>query len=647
MVGGEVVLSLAWLIPVFPVLAWLIIGLSGRKMQNRGSGIAIPAVLISFLFSLAVLVQVAQGQSYHTSFTWLEWPGFQITFGFQVDPLAAMMLVVVTLVSLLVQIYSLGYMQGDSHYSRYYANLSLFTAAMLTLLLADNYLLLLIAWELVGLCSYLLIGHYFRNPGVPQAANKAFLTTRVGDFGFMIALMAIFNATGTFNFQEIFALAQTGAISQGTLVLVTAGLFLGAAGKSAQFPFQVWLPDAMAGPTPVSALIHAATMVAAGVYLIARSLPLYLVVPQVMQVVAWVGGVTALLAAAVGLVVNDIKKVLAYSTISQLGYMMLGLGVGAFFPGVFHLMTHAFFKALLFLGAGSVIHAVHTQDMREMGGLGRRMPYTTLAFLAGSLALAGVFPFAGFYSKDSILAAVYASGNSVLFWMGVVAAILTAFYITRAVVLTFWHQPRSQGAEQAQESSPVMTVPLLILSGFALAAGWLGADFSGNILGGFLGTEFHLPRAIHHYVTRIATVAALGGIVLAIFTYLFRWFQPSVLTQRFPQCYQLLQQAYYFDRFYNRVFVTGTIRVAEFVAWFDQTVIDGLVNAVGRLGKNLALLTAKIDVLLIDGFVVGFGHSVGRAGDRVRRWQNGLTANYLLSLVWAVLISILTFKLLG
>lgn len=639
--------TLAWLIPVFPALAWLIIGLSGKEMQNTGSQLAIPAVVVSLVCSVITLVQVAGGAQPETSWTWLEWPGFAISFGLQVDPLSAMMLVVVSLVSTLVQVYSLGYMAGDGHYSRYYANLSLFTAAMLTLVMADNYLLLLMAWEIVGLCSYLLIGHYFQNSGVPQAANKAFLTTRVGDIGLIIALAALFAGTGTFSFSEVFALAESGGIAQSTLVWITIGLFLGAAGKSAQLPFQVWLPDAMAGPTPVSALIHAATMVAAGVYLIARSLPLYLAVPEVMQLIAWVGGLTALLAAAVGLVVHDIKKVLAYSTISQLGYMMLGLGVGAYYPGVFHLMTHAFFKALLFLAAGSVIHAVHTQDMRRMGGLAKRLPYTSAAFLIGALALAGVYPFAGFYSKDSILAEVYLSGHRVLFWLGILAAVITAFYITRAVVLTFWHRPRSEAAAQAHESGPVMTVPLVILSLLALSAGWLGAEFAGNLLPRFLGSEVHHTDAVHRMVTLVASLAAMLGIGSALAFYHFRWFDPQRMAQRFSRLHRILQQAYGFDALYMRVFVQGTISLSEQVSRFDLNVIDKFVNWVGSATRSLAMGIAKLDRVLIDGFVVGMGTGLDLAGEKVRRWQSGQIANYLLSLVWAVLISILTFKIFG
>ncbi|HEY6103579.1 MAG TPA: NADH-quinone oxidoreductase subunit L, partial [bacterium] len=395
----------AWLIPVLPFLAFWLIIFFGRRLPGEGAYVAIGAMLVDAVWSLALLVQSLLGRTYEANLVWAVMGGRTIEIGYQIDPLTAVMLNVVTVVGSLIFIYSIGYMHGDPRYPRFFAYMSLFAASMLTLVLANNLLLLYIGWEGVGLCSYLLIGFWFERPSAARASMKAFITTRVGDLFMFIGILLIFFTVGSLGFRAVFAAVEGGTLAGGTLTLAALLLFGGAVGKSAQIPLHVWLPDAMEGPTPVSALIHAATMVAAGVYLVARSYLLFFASPDhtALTVVAYVGGLTALMAATIGVVQTDIKRVMAYSTISQLGYMMMGLGVLGYTAGVFHLMTHAFFKALLFLAAGSVIHAMHTNEMPEMGGLSRVMPRTYWTMLIGSLALAGVPPFAGFWSKDEIL----------------------------------------------------------------------------------------------------------------------------------------------------------------------------------------------------------------------------------------------------
>ncbi|HET6946281.1 MAG TPA: NADH-quinone oxidoreductase subunit L, partial [bacterium] len=394
-------LSSAWIIPVLPFLAFWLIILFGRRLPGEGAYVAIGAMGIDALLSIAILVQVLGGATYQANMVWAVLGDRALEIGYQIDPLTAVMLIVVTVVGSLIFIYSIGYMHGDPRYPRFFAYMSLFAASMLTLVLANNLLLLYVGWEGVGLCSYLLIGFWFERPSAARAAIKAFVTTRIGDTFMFVGILLIFFTVGTLQFDQIFEAVEAGHLAGATLTLAALLLFGGAVGKSAQVPLHVWLPDAMEGPTPVSALIHAATMVAAGVYLVARTYLLFFGSPDhgALTVVAWIGGITALMAATIGIVQDDIKRVMAYSTISQLGYMMMGLGVLGFTAGVFHLMTHAFFKALLFLAAGSVIHAMHTNDMKEMGGLGRVMPWTYGTMLVGALALSGVPPFAGFWSK--------------------------------------------------------------------------------------------------------------------------------------------------------------------------------------------------------------------------------------------------------
>ena len=447
-----------FLIPALPLVAFLLIAvLASRPEDERvAPGIIITALLGSLALSVAALLRIASDGPFQLTISWLSVGALSFDLGITVDYLAAIMLIVVCTVSLLVQIYSIGYMKDERGYGRYFAYMSLFSGSMLGLVISNNLAQTYIFWELVGICSYLLIGFWYRKPAAAAAAKKAFVVTRFGDLGFLAGILVISALPGSsFNFSTLAGYVSGHHIAAGTLTLISLLIFSGAVGKSAQFPLHIWLPDAMEGPTPVSALIHAATMVAAGVYLVARCY--FLFTPTSLLVVAIIGAITLFFAATMGVAENDIKRVLAYSTISQLGYMMLALGVGGYVAGVFHLITHAFFKALLFLAAGSVIHAVHTNDMWQMGGLYKRMRITALTCLAGSLALAGVFPFSGFWSKDEILVAAWSSrlpGHMVFFAVAVVAAFLTAFYVFRLWFLTFGGAPRSAAAEQRTNPRP-------------------------------------------------------------------------------------------------------------------------------------------------------------------------------------------------
>src|SRR6516164_5328613 len=478
----------AWLIPLFPLAAFVAIIFRGERLPGRGAFVSIAAIVLAGLAGLQVLGEVATtGARADLTYRWATLGNRPLTVGFVVDPLSAVMLAMVGIVASLITIYSVGYMRGDPRYPRFFAYLSLFQFSMLFLVLADNFLFMYAGWELVGLCSYLLIGFWFERPPAARAALKAFITTRVGDFSMMIGILIFFLHTGTLSFTGVFQGIQAGQIGGPLLTLAAVLVFGGAVGKSAQVPLQVWLPDAMEGPTPVSALIHAATMVAAGVYLVARTYPLFILSPgrDALSVVAWIGGITALLGATMGVVEDDIKRVLAYSTMSQLGYMFLGLGALGYSAGMFHLITHAVFKALLFLAAGSVIHAVGTNDLKRMGGLARAMPATYRTFLVGTLALTAIPPFAGFFSKDAVLAAAYAH-DRVLWGMGLAGAFLTALYMGRLCWYAFAGPYRGGEGDHAgspHDAPAVMTVPLVILAALATVLGFVGAEFLGDPFG--------------------------------------------------------------------------------------------------------------------------------------------------------------------
>ena len=609
--------ELVWIIPLCAFLAYLLTLLVGPSLRENASYIGIVLIGAAFVAAVATLIDVIGGAAGHLRFAWLTVGETQVDLGVQVGPLEASVLVMVTLVSLMVEVYSRGYMRGDARYNRFYTNVNLFVFGMLGLVISDNFLMFVAFWEIMGLCSYLLIGHWFEDLENAKAALKAFLTTRVGDAAFFIGIWLYYQSTGTFAFG-----ADLSQVAQGTLVLMGIMMFLGAMGKSAQMPLHIWLPDAMAGPTPVSALIHAATMVAAGVFLVARAYPIFVEAPVVLLVVAIVGGVTALAAALIATVQVDIKKTLAYSTISQLGYMMLSLGVGGFVPAVFHLLTHGFFKGLLFLGSGSVIHSAGTQDMHEMGGLYRKMPVTAITFMVGSLALAGIPPFAGYFSKDEILLTAFHSAYPWLFWLGIAAAFLTAYYMTRLIVLTFFGKPRVPHLfEHAHESPAVMTVPLIVLAVPAALAGFAGAPQLGSWFSHFVQAPVAVAEAAPSgLVTALAVGVALAGILVGWTVYATRAVDRALAIRYLYPLYVFLKQKMYFDHLAGGVALFG-LGVANVVAAFDHWVIDGIINGVAWL--------------------------TGALGNVTRRWAMGSGQAYAMTLFAAVVVGLILYQVLG
>ncbi|MBE0447519.1 MAG: NADH-quinone oxidoreductase subunit L [Actinobacteria bacterium] len=587
------------LIVLLPVLSFITLLIFGKRMGEKSSYVSIAAVLAGFALSIKALLYVMDGGHAKIAFTWLSIGNFDVTFGLLLDELTAVMLVVVTLVSALVQIFSIGYMHGDKRIGWFFASLSMFTASMLLLVLSPNFIQMYIAWEGVGLFSYLLIGFWFEKKSASDAAKKAFLVTRVGDLGFVIGLILLYVTAGTLDMDKVFAM-QFAPVVAGTISIL---IFFGAIGKSAQFPLHVWLPDAMEGPTPVSALIHAATMVAAGVFLVARAYPLFEQSPAAMQFVAVIGTITAFMAATIALTITDIKRVLAYSTVSQLGYMMMGLGVGAYAAGMFHLFTHAFFKALLFLSAGSVIHAVHSQEIFDMGGLGRKMKITAITFTIGGLALAG-FPFlSGFWSKDEILLGAYQSGHMAIFWIGLLTALLTAFYIFRVVFIVFLGKPRGHHSEHVQESPAVMSVPLIIFGALALSAGLIGSPLTGNAFQSFLtgghGAEHHPD----YMVMGLSGAVALLGIFAAWLRYGTRLLPANIISKD-NLIYKLLVNKYYVDEFYYKYLVKPTHAIAQFAYTFDQRVIDGIVNGVAWITVRFGIGLKRIQTGYVQGYAL-------------------------------------------
>jgi len=607
-----------WAIFFLPLASLALILFLPRSQAKLAGHITATAVGVAFLLALWVLDSSIQADGHRLAFSSTEWlrvGTLQVNVGLNVDGLAAVMLVVVTGVSFLVQIYSQGYMAGDGGYYRYFAYMSLFTASMLGVVLFDSIVLIYVFWEMVGLSSYLLIGFWFDRPAAAAAAKKAFLVTRFGDLGFLGAILLIYAHTGTFDIAQIHQLALTGAIGSTALTFFALGIFAGAAGKSAQVPFQVWLPDAMEGPTPVSALVHSATMVAAGVYLVARMFPVFHESSDAMHVVAAVGGITALSAALLGVVMTDIKRVLAYSTISQLGYMMLALGVGAYVAAIFHLFTHAFFKALLFLGSGSVNHATNTFDMRLMGGLRKSMPITFATFLIGSLSLAGIFPMAGFWSKDEILGAAW-NDEKYLFWMGLIAAGLTALYMGRVICMTFLGEYRGgaepeHGAHATEhhagphESPRVMTLPLIVLAVMAVIGGlfnlpWsflgLNHEIEHLLVGALPDPELVKEAKFQYGVATLSTAVALGGIALAWVVYGAKVVPAALLSRIFKPVHVLLENKYYADVLYERVIVGFLFYqvVGSLLALFDRLVVDGAVNGVGFTARRGASVVRHV-----------------------------------------------------
>ena len=616
--------QLIWLIFLLPLFSFLIVSLFLRPFFNHkpqlGGYVAIAAIFSSFLLSVWVLMGVLAAPGHALPVPDINWVviegGVTIHLGLLVDSLTAVMLIVVTLVSMMVQIYSQGYMRGDPGYHRYFAFMSLFTASMLGLVLADNLVFMFVFWEMVGLCSYLLIGFWFHKPAARNAATKAFVVTRLGDFGFLAAILVLFFNTGTFDIAELHSLAITGALAGTVLTWAAIGIFSGAVGKSAQFPLHVWLPDAMEGPTPVSALIHAATMVAAGVFLVARTFPLFAHSVEAMTTVAIIGGFTAIFAASIGLVMTDIKRVLAYSTISQLGYMMLGLGTGGIAIGIFHLFNHAFFKALLFLGAGSVNHATGTFDMRLMGGLRKVMPWTYGTFVIASLSIAGIWPLAGFWSKDEILASSLSS-QPILFVLALITVFMTAFYMFRVVFMTFGGEYRGGSPEahgHPHESPSVMVMPMVILAVLAVVSGFwnvtgqfgvfMGHGETHSFVEGFFGI-------LTHSLPWVSLMMAGLGILLAYAIYSAKWLSAERVGSWFKPLYTLFYRKYWFDELYEGVLVRKVLINGFFAGLqqFDTHGVDGTVNGIadGTIAGGRAIRRAQTGQLQLYGLVIGIG----------------------------------------
>jgi len=598
-----------YLTVVLPLAGFLINGLFGSKIKNEkvigwiGSG----AIGISFLIVLSAFFQTLglpaeERQHIVSLFNWLSVGSLQVSIAYQVDQLSLTMALIVTGVGFVIHVYSIGYMHGDKSFWRFFAYLNLFIFAMMNLILADNFVLLFLGWEGVGLCSYLLIGFWydrkFEKSTTSDAAKKAFVVNRIGDFGFLLGMFLIFLTFNTLNFNEVFARANAMHVSTTIYSFIALFLFIGATGKSAQIPLFVWLPDAMAGPTPVSALIHAATMVTAGVYMVARCSILFASAPAIMTVVAVIGLLTALFAATIGLVQNDIKKVLAYSTVSQLGYMFLAMGVGAFSAGIFHVMTHAFFKALLFLGAGSVIHGMHDQqDIQKYGGLKKEMPTTYKTFLIAAIAISGIPPLSGFFSKDEILWRAYANAGFIYWFIGVVTALLTAFYMFRLLNLTFEGKPRYDAHHVHPHESPkLMTVPLMILAVLSIVGGFIGipeifAGEHGNNFHGWLEPIFanaqirlsHFGSHTHFeeiLLMAISVIGAAASIYFARHIYLKNQSIAENTSAKFKGIYRLLLNKYFVDEAYDKAVVQPIFKVSESFLWkiTDVKLIDGLVN---------------------------------------------------------------------
>ena len=575
-----------WLIPIFPLAGFLINGILGRRFpKSLVNTVAIGSVLLSFLWVLKTISAMGDLNTPHVEhyFTWIQSGPIDIGCDFLVDRLTIVMLLVVTGIGSLIHIYSIGYMSHEGGYYRFFAYLNLFMFFMLVLVLGASFLLLFVGWEGVGLCSYLLIGFYFDKKFATDAGNKAFIVNRIGDFGFSLAMFYIFKNFGSLDFDKVFHQAA----SAPEWVLTTIGLLLmvGACGKSAQIPLYIWLPDAMAGPTPVSALIHAATMVTAGVYMTARSWIIFTHAPGAMDVIAVVGIATAFMAATIGLAQNDIKKVFAYSTVSQLGYMFVGIGSGAFSAGIYHLVTHAFFKALLFLGAGSVIHALSgEQDMRNMGGLRKKIPITFWTMCCAWVAISGVPPFSGFFSKDAILLAAY-QHSPVIYWIGIVTAGMTAFYVSRAMFMTFFGSYR--GKAHAHESPAVMWVPLAVLAVLSLAGGWLFPIPS------FLKAMFPaFEEAENPMLMYISVFAGFAGIGLAYLMYIVKPGMADSLARTFKAPYQLIYNKYFVDEIYDATVVGPLVGGSRLVLWkgVDAGLIDGIVNGVGARCRDVGSL---------------------------------------------------------
>ena len=603
-----------WIIIALPLLGAIALHFLGRFLPEPMAGVlATGAIGTAFLVAVVAAVPMFMGgeEAHAQIITIWDWmPSVGAAFELRWDPLAALMTLIITGVGSLIHIYSIGYMHGDERFSRFFTYLNLFAASMLTLVLANNFAMMFVGWELVGLCSFLLISFWYTRPSAAAAGKKAFIVNRIGDFAFLIGLMALFSAFGTLSFSTI--LESPGEVlTAGAAMTICLMFLIGAAGKSAQIPLYIWLPDAMEGPTPVSALIHAATMVTAGVYLVARTASLYALAPDASTIVATVGAFTALWAATIAIGQNDIKKVLAYSTVSQLGYMFLAVGSTAYVAGVFHLMTHAFFKALLFLGAGSVIHGMHDeQDMRKMGGLRKKMPRTHATMLIGTIAIAGIPPFAGFWSKDEILASTFANGGwfFVLWIMGLITAMLTAFYMTRMLLMTFYGESKWAEGIEPHESPVTMVGPLVALAGLSIVGGLINTPFS-PVLEHFLEPSLEGIEMAHVSDDLVLVALAVLSILAAVIGMGLAWL------------------IYLKSQKVRTAFERGTRR--PFLVWENAYWIDNLYgNLLVLPGKALAMASARFDLSFVDGFVNGVGAITARASTKLRPLQTGFVRNY-------------------
>ncbi len=681
--GG--LIDIIWLVPVLPAAGALVMLLVGRRLSRPLiSWLCCGTVFGSFLVAVGAFRELLSLPAHErlrevTLFTWIPatpyltdsgWGRFEVAWAYLLDPLSAVMILVVTGVGFLIHVYSVGYMEHEGGYYRYFGYLNLFMFMMLTLVLANNFLLLFVGWEGVGLCSYLLIGFWFKKKSAADAGKKAFIVNRVGDAGFLLGMFYLATTFGTLNFVEINEVLRSGQFAVGASALTAIGLllFMGATGKSAQIPLYVWLPDAMEGPTPVSALIHAATMVTAGVYMVARANAIYQLAPTALLVVAVVGAATAIFAASMGLVQNDIKRVLAYSTVSQLGYMFLACGMGAFAAGIFHLSTHAYFKALLFLGSGAVIHALSgEQDIRKMGALRDKIPITYKTFLVAALAIAGIFPLAGFFSKDEILWRTFANDLShpavlanLLWGAGVVTALMTAFYMFRLVFVTFHGESRvdPKAAHHIHEAPRTMTIPLMILAALSVVGGWVGIP-------ALLGQPVGIPNAFEHFLEPVfepiaavqahayshglkfglmllSLAVAVAGILVARRFYLQQPAIPERLAQRFSGLYQLLYNKYYVDEAYSATFVEGPVMgkaLGNTLARFDLKVIDGWgVDGSAWLTRFTSRLSIWWDTWIVDGAVNLLATIVWLLNLPARAVQTGLVQRYALWMAAGVVL---------
>jgi NADH-quinone oxidoreductase subunit L len=681
-------IQLSLIILLTPLLSFLVLIFAGKRMPRGGDWLATGLISVSLLLSLFLLftkLTAYPGESLTGTLNWVVLGSsatggvLTIPFGIMIDNLAAVMLVVVTLISMLVHLFSIGYMHGDVRYTRYFSYLGLFSFSMLGIVVTDNLLMMYIFWELVGISSYLLIGHWYEKKSASNAANKAFIVNRIGDAGMFIGIMILFISFSTFAIDAIFDTVAAGNLPFGSTAWLTAAgvlIFCGAIGKSAQFPLHVWLPDAMEGPTPISALIHAATMVAAGVYLVARVFPLF--TADALLIIAYIGAITALIAATIAITQFDIKKVLAYSTISQLGYMIMGLGVGAYTAGFMHLVTHAWFKAGLFLGAGSVIYAMHkalhkkhdhhtdAQDIRNMGGLKSRMPVTYWTFLIFTLAISGVPLTSGFLSKDEILAGTLAfstlNGHWLLPVIGFLVAGLTAFYMFRLLILTFHGKhAETTSLEDVSESPWVMIIPLIILAvlslfvfysfnPFGASSGWFFAAIERPMSVVPAMMQPAAPALFHDTVSSIHTLAmvlsitvATVGILFSLAVYHWNKISAGRLAESMGFLYRGSLNKWYFDEMYGSVFVSGTIGLTKILRWFDENIIDGIVNGTATVTAQLAVISRWFDTHIVDGLVNLSARVADTAGSLLGRIQTGKVQTYFIYIVVSFIVLFFLF----